>query len=236
MRNRSDDHSYKTLLITLTIIGIFLICIILTQAPRLSGVQQQDNAFAGAIEPSDEEIDPTEDPFATEAPDEPLEDDEETPIGTAKTASPFPTQTAAATFTPFPTVTFSATESPTPAPTFDVDIPGEVTPTVSPTPKPAAKGSSNIGLIIGAVVGTILLIIGIVWVILSRQKQNNDYTMPAPPSNPTYSPYQPDNFNNNPQPGGFGQSDPNSFGQTDQSYTTPYDQYVGTDPNQPPKQ
>ncbi len=233
--SRREDQSYKTLLIALTIIGIFLVCTIISQSPRIAAnLQKKDNAFAGAVDPSDEVIGTTN-PNATEPPDEPLEDDNGTGTPIA-TATPFPTVTTQATFTPFPTVTATtvAQETETPAPTFDIDIPGQTTPTLSPTPKPATKGASNIGLIIGAVVGTILLIIGIVWVILSRQKQSTNYTMPAPPSNPTYPPYQPDNFSNTPAADTSGWAQSNGGQQQGQGYTTPYDQYVnGSDPNQP---
>ncbi len=204
-------------------------CLVISQAPKVAlNLQQEERALAGAPDPSDEVV-KSIDPNATEQPDEPLEDDNQTGTPTP-TTTPFPTVTIQATFSPFPTITSEVFETESPAPTFAVDIPGETTPTLTPTPKPAIGGSSNIGLIIGAVIGTILLIIGIVWIILSRQKQSNDYTMPAPPANPTYPPYQPDNMNNAPTSTSSEWTQPGEQA----PYTTPYDQYVGTtDPNQP---
>jgi hypothetical protein len=222
MRNR-DEQSYKTLLITLAIIGIFITCLVVTQASKIAtNIQQEDTAFAGAQEP----VDGTIDPNATEAPDEPLEDDDES---NTPAASSFATATPRVTSTPIPTLAGEVFPTETPAPTFAIDIPGETTPTITPSPKPVAKGTSNIALIVGAVVGTILLVIGIVWIILSRQKRSDEYTMPAPPANPAYPPYQPDGMSNTPSTS----SEWTQPTEPQAPYTTPYDQYVGSDPNQP---
>lgn len=232
---KREQHAYKSLLISLAIIGIFLVCIIAAQIPNIaSNLSEQDNAMAGAQEP----IEATIDPNATDEPDEPLEDEVDVVPTVKPTTSPlstgFSTLTPAptiATFTPFPTINTEVDQTPTPMPTFAVDIPLETSPTTAPSPKPTSQTQSNIGLIIGGVIGSILLIIGIVWIILSRQKKNNEYTMPAPPSNPEYQSYQ-SNLMETSHASAPGWTPPNN---QPENYTTPYDQYMENNPNNQPK-